>query len=66
MAKLFLDIALIVFLDALKWSKSGDAGNGQVKNKAVSWRSGVTPEGEREVLPLWIANNERPNSGCRS
>jgi transposase-like protein len=30
----------------------------QVKNKAVYVALGVTPEGEREVLGLWIANNE--------
>ena len=27
---------------------------------------GVTPEGEREVLGLWIAQPREPNSGCRS
>ena len=30
----------------------------QVKNKAVYVALGVTPEGEREVLGLWIAANE--------
>jgi len=30
----------------------------QVKNKAVYVAPGGTPEGEREVLGLWIANNE--------
>jgi transposase-like protein len=30
----------------------------QVKNKEVYVALGVTPEGEREVLGLWIANNE--------
>jgi len=29
----------------------------QVKNKAVYVALGVTPEGEREVLGLWIAAN---------
>ena len=43
----------IVFLDALR-VKIRD----QVKNKAVYVALGVTPEGEREVLGLWIANNE--------
>jgi putative transposase len=43
----------IVFLDALH-VKIRDAQSRQVKNKAVY----VTPEGEREALGLWIANNE--------
>jgi len=51
----------------------------QVKNKAVYVALGVTPEGEREVLGLWIAANAPlghfanalpgsavPNSGSRS
>jgi putative transposase len=29
----------------------------QVKNKVVYVALGVTPEGEREVFGLWIANN---------
>lgn len=47
----------IVFLDALR-VKSRDAESRQVKNKAVYVALGVTPEGEREVLGLWIASNE--------
>ncbi len=47
----------IVFLDAL-WVKIRDAESRQVKNKAVYVVLGVTPEGEREVLGLWIAANE--------
>jgi len=47
----------IVFLDALR-VKIRDAKSRQVKNKAVYVALGVTPEGEREVLGLWIANNE--------
>ena len=47
----------IVFLDALR-VKIRDAESRQVKNKAVYVALGVTPEGEREVLGLWIANNE--------
>ena len=47
----------IVFLDALR-VKIRDAENRQVKNKAVYVALGVTPEGEREVLGLWIAANE--------
>ena len=46
-----------VFLDALR-VKIRDAESRQVKNKAVYVALGVTPEGEREVLGLWIANNE--------
>ena len=48
----------IVFLDALR-VKIHDAESRQVKNKAVYVALSVTPEGEREVLALWIANNER-------
>ena len=47
----------IVFLDALR-VKIRDAESRQVKNKAVYVALGVTPDGEREVLGLWIANNE--------
>src|SRR6056297_3804521 len=47
----------IVFLDALR-VKIRDAESRQVKNKAVYVALGITPEGEREVLGLWIANNE--------
>lgn len=47
----------IVFLDALR-VKIRNAESRQVKNKAVYVALGVTPEGEREVLGLWIANNE--------
>lgn len=47
----------IVFLDALR-VKIRDAESRQVKNKAVYVALGVTPGGEREVLGLWIANNE--------
>jgi putative transposase len=47
----------IVFLDALR-VKVRDAESRQVKNKVVYVALGVTPEGEREVLGLWIANNE--------
>ena len=47
----------IVFLDALR-VKIRDAESRQVKNKAVYVALGVTPEGEREVLGLWVANNE--------
>ncbi len=47
----------IVFLDALR-VKIRDAESRQVKNKAVYVALGVTPEGKREVLGLWIAANE--------
>jgi putative transposase len=47
----------IVFLDALR-VKIRYAESRQVKNKVVYVALGVTPEGEREVLGLWIANNE--------
>ena len=47
----------IVFLDALR-VKIRDAESRQVKNKAVYVALGVAPDGEREVLGLWIANNE--------
>ena len=47
----------IVFLDARR-VKIRDAESRQVKNKAVYVALGVTPEGEREVLGLWIAANE--------
>ena len=47
----------IVFLDPLR-VKIRDAESRQVKNKAVYIALGVTPEGEREVLGLWIAANE--------
>jgi len=47
----------IVFLDALR-VKIRDAESRQVKNKAVYVALGVTPEGDREVLGLWIAANE--------
>ena len=54
----------IVFLDAL-WVKIRDAESRHVKNKAVYVALGVTPEGELEVLGLWIANSEGPNSGSQ-
>jgi len=47
----------IVFLDALR-VKIRDAESRQVKNKAVYVALVVTPDGEREVLGLWIAANE--------
>ena len=47
----------IVFLDALR-VKIRDTESRQVKNKAVYVALGVTPEGDREVLGLWIAANE--------
>ena len=47
----------IVFPDALR-VKIRDAESRQVKNKAVYVALGVTPEGEREVPGLWIADNE--------
>ena len=47
----------IVFLDALR-VKIRDAESRQVKNKAVYVALGVNPDGEREVLGLWIAANE--------
>jgi len=47
----------IVFRDAL-WVKIRGAESRQVKNRAVYMALGVTPEGESEVLGLWIANNE--------
>ena len=54
----------IVFLDALR-VKIRDAESRHVKNKAVYVALGVTPEGELEVLGLWIANSEGPNSGSQ-
>ena len=45
----------VVFFDALR-VKIRDEG--LVKNKAVYIALGVTREGEREVLGLWIADNE--------
>ena len=47
----------IVFLDALR-VKIRDADSRQFKNMAVYVALGVTPEGEREVLGLWVAANE--------
>ncbi len=60
----------IVFLDALR-VKIRDAESRQVKNKAVYVALGVNPDGEREVLGLWVAANALPgsavpNSGSRS
>ena len=52
----------IVFLDALR-VKIRDAESRQVKNKAVYVALGVPPEGDREVLGLWIANNEGAKFG---
>ena len=54
----------IVFLDAL-WVKIRDAESRHVKNKAVYVALGVTLEGRLEVLGLWIANSEGPNSGSQ-
>jgi putative transposase len=45
----------IVFLDAIQF-KVRDSGH--VKNKAVYLAIGVTPEGYKEVLGLWIAQTE--------
>ncbi len=47
----------IVIFDALR-VKIRDADSRMVKNKAVYIALGVTREGEREVLGLWIADNE--------
>lgn len=47
----------IVIFDALR-VKIRDADSRMVKNKAVYIALGVTREGDREVLGLWIADNE--------
>ncbi len=47
----------IVIFDALR-VKIRDADSRMVKNKAVYIALGVTREWEREVLGLWIADNE--------
>ncbi|GAN78663.1 Transposase, Mutator family [Acidocella aminolytica 101 = DSM 11237] len=47
----------IVIFDALR-VKIRDADSRIVKNKAVYIALGVTREGDREVLGLWIADNE--------
>jgi putative transposase len=47
----------IVIFDALR-VKIRDTDSRMVKNKAVYIALGVTREGEREVLGLWIADNE--------
>jgi putative transposase len=47
----------IVIFDALR-VKIRDADSRMVKNKAVYIALGVTRDGEREVLGLWIADNE--------
>jgi putative transposase len=47
----------IVFLDALR-VKIRDADSRMVKNKAVYVALGVNRDGVREVLGLWIADNE--------
>jgi transposase-like protein len=47
----------IVIFDALR-VKIRDADSRMVKNKAVYIALGVTREGAREVLGLWIADNE--------
>lgn len=47
----------IVIFDALR-VKIRDADSRMVKNKAVYVALGVTQEGVREVLGLWIADNE--------
>jgi hypothetical protein len=48
----------IVIFDALR-VKIRDADSRMVKNKADYIALGVTRKGEREVLGLWIADNER-------
>ena len=50
----------IVMFDALR-VKIRDADSRMVKNKAVYIALGVTRDGEREVLGLWIADNEGAN-----
>ena len=47
----------IVFLDALR-VKIRDAESRQVKSKAVYIAYGITSEGDREVLGLWVATAE--------
>ena len=47
----------IVFLDAL-WVKTRDVYSHQLKSKSVCVALGVASESEREILELWIANNE--------
>ena len=47
----------IVIFDALR-VKIRDADSRMVKNKAVYIALGVTRDGDREVLGLWIADNE--------
>jgi putative transposase len=47
----------IIFLDAFR-VKICDVESHQVKSKSVCVALGVVSESEREVLKLWIANNE--------
>ena len=47
----------IVILDALR-IKIRDADSRQVQNKAVYVALGVSRDGTREVLGLWLAGNE--------
>jgi putative transposase len=47
----------IVIFDALR-VKIRDADSRMVKNKAIYVALGVTRDGVREVLGLWIAENE--------
>ena len=47
----------IVFFDALR-VKIRDSESRQVKNKAVYVAYGINSDGEREVLGLWVSQNE--------
>jgi len=57
----------IVFPEAVR-VKIRDAGSRQVKNMAVHVALGLTPEGKREILSLWIANifQRCGREGCQS
>jgi len=54
----------IVIFDALR-VKIRDADSRMVKNKAVYVALGVSRDGVREVLGLWIAENELKNRGVQ-
>ena len=51
------------FFDALR-VKTRDEG--LVRNKAVYVALGVTPEGTKDILGLWIETSEGATSGCAS
>jgi putative transposase len=53
----------LIFFDALRVKVPDE---GLVRNKAVHIALGVRADGTKEILGLWLEQNEAANSGCAS